>query len=72
MKFNPEKCYVIHVTKKKIPLKLDYKLHNHTLQPADNRKYLGVTISNDLDINNITSKANKTLGFLRRNMKNYT
>jgi hypothetical protein len=57
---------------KKIPLKLNYKLHNHTLQPADNRKYLGVTISNDLDINNITSKANKTLGFLRRNMKNCT
>jgi hypothetical protein len=60
MKFNPEKCYVIHVTKK-IPLKLNYKLHNHTLQPVDNRKYLGVTISND-HINNITSKANKTLG----------
>jgi hypothetical protein len=67
MKFNPEKCYVIHVTKKKIPLKLNYKLHNHTLQPFDNSKYLDVTISNDLDwgphINNITTKANKTLGF---------
>jgi hypothetical protein len=74
MKFNPEKCYVIHVTKKKIPLKLNYRLHNHTLQPFDNSKYLGVTISKDLDwgphINNITTKANKTLGFLRRNMKN--
>ena len=73
MKFNPEKCYVIHVTKKKIPLKLDYKLHSHTLQTVDNSKYLDVTISNDLEwdphINNITSKANKTLGFLRRNMK---
>ena len=60
MKFNPEKCYVIQVTKKKIPLKLNYKLHNHTLQPVDNSKYLGVTISNDLDwgphINNITTK----------------
>jgi len=76
MKFNPEKCYVIHVTKKKIPFKLNYKLHNHTLQPVDNSKYLGVTISNDLDcgphINNITSKTNKTLGFLCRNMKTCT
>ena len=75
MKFNPEKCYVIHVTKK-IPLKLNYKLHNHTLQPFDNSKYLDVTISNDLDwgphVNNITTKANKNLGFLRRNMKNCT
>ena len=76
MKFNPEKCYVIHVTKKKIPLKFDYLLHTHILQPVDNSKYLDVTISNDLDwgphINDITTKANKTLGFLRRNMKNCT
>ena len=76
MKFNPEKCYVIHVTKKKIPFKLNYKLHNHILQPVDNSKYVGATISNDLDwgphINNITTKDNKTLGFLRRNMKNCT
>ena len=76
MKFNPEKCYVIHVTKKKIPFKFNYKLHNHILQPVDNSKHLGLTISNDLDwgphINNITTKANTTLGFLRRYMKNGT
>ena len=30
-------------------LKFNYKLHNHILQPVDNSKYLGVTISNDLD-----------------------
>ena len=67
MKFNPEKCYVIHVTKKKITLKFDYLLHNHILQPVENSKYLGVTISNDLDwgphINNITTKVKKTLRF---------
>jgi hypothetical protein len=44
------------------------------LQPVDNSKYLGVTVSNDLDcgphINYITTKTNKTLAFLRRNMKN--
>ena len=49
MKFYPEKCYVIHVTKKKIPLKSNYKLHSHILQPVDNSKYLGVSISHDLD-----------------------
>ena len=57
MKFNSEKCCVIHVSKKQIPLKFNYKLHNHILQPVENSKYLGVTISNDLDwgphINNI-------------------
>jgi len=46
-------------------LKFNYSLHNHILQQVDNSRYLGVTISNDLDwgphINNITTKANKTL-----------
>ena len=72
MKLNPEKCYVIHVIKKKIPLIFDYSLHNHILQPVKNGKYLGVTISNDLDwdphVNNITKK----VCFLCRNMKNCT
>lgn len=76
MKFNPEKCYVINISKKKNPLKTNYLLHNHVLESVDSSKYLGVTISKDLDwgphINNITSKANKTIGFLRRNMRNCT
>ena len=67
-------CHPCH--QKEIPLKFDYLLHSHILQPVDNSKYLDVTISNDLDwgphINDITTKANKTLGFLRRNMKNCT
>ena len=76
MKFNPEKCYTLHVSKKLKPTNFNYKLHNHTLEAVKESKYLGVTISDDLDwgphINNITCKANKTLGFLRRNMKNCT
>ena len=36
-------------------------------------KYLGVTISRDMNwselINNVCTKANKTLGFLKRNLK---
>ena len=43
---------------------------------VENSNYLGVTISKYLDlgphINNIATKANKILGFLRRNMKNWT
>jgi hypothetical protein len=39
---------------------------------ADKAKYLDVTIQSDLKwdshINNITTKANKTFGFLRRNI----
>jgi hypothetical protein len=42
------------------------------LESVDKAKYMGVTISEDLKweshINNICGKANKTLGFLRRNL----
>ena len=43
---------------------------------VDSSKYLGVTIKHDLSwgtqIQNIVSEANRTLGFLRRNMKECT
>jgi hypothetical protein len=62
--------------RRKFPFKSNYLLHNHILQPVEHSKYLGVTIKNDLDwgphINNITTKVNTILGFLRRNMKNCT
>jgi hypothetical protein len=39
-------------------------------------KYLGVTISEDLQwskhIDNTVSKANRTMGFIRRNLRDYT
>ena len=42
------------------------------LENVDNIKYLGVTITNDLKwnthISNICTKANRTLGFLRRTL----
>jgi hypothetical protein len=45
-------------------------LHGHQLEHADKANYLGVTIQSDLKwdshINSITTKANKTLGFLPR------
>ena len=50
-------------------------LHNIKLfiESAPAAKYLGVTILGDLNwgthINNITKKANQTLGFLKRNTK---
>ena len=45
-------------------------MHNQELEAVDAAKYVGVTISKDLSwnthINNITSTANKTLGFIKR------
>ena len=73
MAFHPEKCVVIRVFNKRKPINARYTIHGHMLQEVDSTKYLGVTISKDLrwddHINTITAKANRTLGFLRRNMK---
>jgi hypothetical protein len=63
---------MLSITRNKTPVKHTYTLHEHQLEHADKAKYLGVTIQSDLKwdshINNITTKANKTLGFLRRNI----
>ena len=60
------KCYPSH------EIKYKYILQGHQLEHADKTKYLGVAIQldfkGDRKLNNITTKANKTLGFLRRNI----
>jgi hypothetical protein len=77
MSFNAKKCQVIRITpKNRPPLPTTYKLHGHTLDTVDASKYLGVTISNNLTwdrhIDNTIGKGNKTLGFIRRNLKDCT
>ena len=77
MSFNAKKCIVIRIlpkNKKLIPT--SYKLHGHTLENVDASKYLGVTINKDLTwdrhIDNIVGKGNRTLGFIRRNLRDCT
>ena len=73
IEFNPGKCQGMHITKARDPFQSQYALHGQTLESVDSAKYLGVTISQDLNwnkhINNITGKANRTLGFIKRNVK---
>ena len=73
MEFNPSKCQVVHVTGSKIPIKKDYVLHGQVLESVSCAKYLGVDISSSLSwnshINRIVSSANRTLNFVRRNIK---
>jgi hypothetical protein len=73
MQFNPSKCQVVHITKRKQLIPTSYYLHDTLLQSVDSAKYLGVDISHDLSwdehINKTAKKANQTLGFLRRNLK---
>ena len=72
MKFDPDKCQVLAITKKNTPIKKNYILHDHTLEHVLSAKYLGITITSDLmwesHVTNISQKANKTIGFLKRNL----
>jgi hypothetical protein len=69
MAFHPEKCVVIQILSKRSTIPANYTLHNHQLDVVDSSKYLGVTINKNLrwddHINNITARANRTLGFLK-------
>jgi hypothetical protein len=77
MSLNAKKCQFIRITpKNRPPLPTTFKLHGHTLDTVDASNYLGVTISNNLTwdrhIDNTIGKGNKTLGFIRRNLKDCT
>ena len=73
MEFHPHKCTTLRCTHSPTPREYDYVLHGHTLSTVSSTKYLGVTLHSKLDwdehVNAICSKANSTLGFLRRNLR---
>lgn len=73
MSFNPDKCEVLRVTKKRKIINSEYSIHGTALRIVDEAKYLGVTIQKNLSwkphINNISKKANSTRGFLQRNLR---
>jgi len=72
MRFNAAKCYVLPVLKKGYHQTHKYSLSGQTLQEKHHYPYLGVELQGDLKwdqhISNITAKANRVLGFIRRNL----
>lgn len=72
MEFNPSKCQVLHITKNKHVIKNKYYLHGQALEPVTHAKYLGLDLSTELSFNThitrITTNANKSLGFIKRNI----
>ena len=73
MRFQPVKCNIMHLTRKRVKkINAVYSFEGTVLENVDNIKHLGVTISKDLKwnthVSNICTKANRTLGFLRRNL----
>ena len=73
MRFQPVKCNVMQLTRKRIKkIHASYTLEGTDLENVESIKYLVVTITSDLrwriHVSNICTKANRTLGFLRRNL----
>ena len=63
---------MMQLTKKHNKFQASYTLEDTVLENVESIKYLSVTITSDLKwnslIRNVCSKANRTLGFLRRNL----
>src|SRR5664279_266711 len=72
MTFNVKKCHILSLSRKKVKPYLEYKLGPDQLSSVNSYPYLGVTISADLrwhsHIDNICTKATRTLNFIRRNI----
>ena len=74
MRFNISKCFVMRVTQStKYKISYDYQLHNTILNSVNHCKYLGVVLQSNLHwskhVQEISAKANSTLGMIRRNIK---
>ena len=74
MRFNAAKCNIMRVSRKRLPFLYSYKLSGQVLDEVKDSKYLGVTISDNLDwskhiTTTTTTKANARLSFIKRNLK---
>ncbi|KAL8599335.1 hypothetical protein ACOMHN_008050 [Nucella lapillus] len=67
------RCSTLRVSRKRDKTTPAYELHGQTIENVSTTKYLGVNIQENMQweshIDSITKKANKTLGFIRRNLK---
>jgi len=69
MEFNPSKCEVMRITRKRNPTHATNSIHGHQLATVTTGKYLSVTFAGDLSwkahVNARTKSANCSLAFLR-------
>jgi len=64
------KCEVISVTRKKNLITYPYHIHDHHLKHVDYGVHITSDFRWDKHIDNICSRANSSLGFIRRNVFN--
>ena len=73
MRFHAAKCNIMRASRTRDPKLFNYSLTGQVLEEVMDAKYLGVTLSNDLEwskhIATMTNKANSKLSFLHRNLK---
>jgi hypothetical protein len=73
MSFNPTKCNILHVSRKKNPSSHTYHLKGVPLEAVDDATYLGVAVSKTLEwhkhISKTVAKGYKSLGFIKRNIR---
>jgi len=72
MHFNPDKCHILPISRKRNETIPSYHLGQNTLSVVDSYPYLGVTISSDLrwgrHVTVISNKATRALNFVYRNI----
>ena len=71
MEFNDSKCYSMIVTLNRNKIRTNYRINEKMVENMNSCKYLGVYISSKMQCNetvdHMVSKANSTLGLLKRN-----
>ena len=72
MRIQAVKCNMMQLARTRTKINAEYTYEGTILQNVDKIKYLRVTITEDsrwnTHVSNICTKANRTLGFLRRNV----
>ena len=73
MSSHPDRCSHLLFTRSQKNSNPNYTLHGQTLETVSSSKYLGLTIQRNLGwdrhIDSMCAKANKMVGFLRRNLE---
>ena len=76
MSLNHDKCKILNIYRSKNPITHQYTMNGVPLDTVTHRPYLRVELSFNLNwsfhIENIIGKANRSLGFIRRNLYSCT
>lgn len=74
MTLNLSKCNVVSFSRKKLTVEFDYSMNNSNVSRSSSYKYLGVHFTSNLTwaahVTYISANASRTLGYLRRNLRN--